>query len=120
MKNTSMRRQAVAILAGAFFALSAPSSLAQSFPDRPVSLVVAYSPGGATDFQARIVTMVSGKEEYLGMPIVIFNRPGAGGKVGWNRFAQKPPPTATSWRLTMCRILSPNRSSSTPTTASTT
>ena len=89
MKNTSMRRQVVAILAGAFFALSAPSSLAQSFPDRPVSLVVAYSPGGATDFQARIVTMVSGNEEYLGMPIVIFNRPGAGGKVGWNRFAQK-------------------------------
>jgi len=31
--------------------------LAEEFPDRPVSLVVSYSPGGATDFQARIVTI---------------------------------------------------------------
>ncbi|MFQ5684337.1 MAG: tripartite tricarboxylate transporter substrate binding protein, partial [Candidatus Binatia bacterium] len=54
-----------------------------------VSVVVAYSPGGATDFQARIVTMMAGKEKYLGQPIVIFNKPGAGGKVGWNWFAEK-------------------------------
>ena len=59
------------------------------YPDRPVSVVVAYSPGGATDFQARIVTMMASKEEYLGQPIVIFNKPGAGGQKGWNWFASK-------------------------------
>ena len=59
------------------------------YPDRPVSVVVAYSPGGATDFQARIVTMMAAKEDYLGQPIVIFNKPGAGGQKGWNWFADK-------------------------------
>ncbi|MFA9474110.1 MAG: tripartite tricarboxylate transporter substrate binding protein [Filomicrobium sp.] len=67
-------------------ALALPAS-AGDYPDRPVSLMVAYSPGGATDFQARIVTMVAANEEYLGQPIVIINKPGAGGKVGWNRYA---------------------------------
>ncbi len=75
---------AFAIAVGASFALPA---LAQDYPDRPVSLMVSYSPGGATDFQARIVTMVATNEEYLGQPIVIINKPGAGGKVGWNAFA---------------------------------
>lgn len=62
---------------------------AETFPDRPVSMVVSYSPGGATDFQARIVTMLAGKEDYLGQPMVILNKPGAGGKVGWDFFASK-------------------------------
>lgn len=59
------------------------------YPDRPISLTVAYSPGGATDFQARIVTMVAANKEYLGQPIVILNRPGSGGRVGWNHFASR-------------------------------
>jgi len=67
----------------------AGAASAADYPDRPVSLMVAYSPGGATDFQARIVTMVAANEGYLGQPIVIINKPGAGGKVGWNHFASK-------------------------------
>ncbi len=59
------------------------------YPDKPISMIVTYSPGGATDFQARIVTMLAGKEEFLGQPIVIINKPGAGGQVGWNWFTQK-------------------------------
>ena len=45
--------------------------------------------GGATDFQARIVTMVSANEDLLGQPIYIVNKPGAGGRVGWNWFASE-------------------------------
>lgn len=67
----------------------AGDALAQKYPDRPISVTVAYSAGGATDFQARIVTMVAGNKQYLGQPIVIINKPGAGGKVGWNHFASK-------------------------------
>ena len=61
------------------------------YPDRPISVMVAYNPGGATDFQARVVTMMAAhpKKNYLGQPIVIINKPGAGGKVGWNWFASK-------------------------------
>ena len=76
-------------LAVASLAVSAAPAVADDFPDRPVSLTVSYSPGGATDFQARIVTMVAANEEYLGQPIVIINKPGAGGKVGWTHFATK-------------------------------
>ena len=49
--------------------------------------MVSYGAGGATDFQARIVTMMAGDEKLLGQPIVIINKPGAGGRVGWNWFA---------------------------------
>lgn len=62
---------------------------ADVYPDRPVVVVVAYSPGGATDFQARIVTMMAGVEKYLGQPMVIMNKPGAGGQVGWNWLVEK-------------------------------
>lgn len=57
------------------------------YPEKPIVLTVAYPPGGATDFQARIVTMMA--QKYLGQPIVIVNRAGAGGQVGWNWFATK-------------------------------
>ena len=42
-------------------------SQAGDYPDRPISVVVAYNPGGATDFQARLVTMMAAhpKKEYL-------------------------------------------------------
>ncbi|KNG92903.1 tripartite tricarboxylate transporter substrate binding protein [Pseudaestuariivita atlantica] len=58
-----------------------------NYPERPMMLMVSYGAGGATDFQARIVTMTAGNDDALGMPIAIINKPGAGGRVGWNWFA---------------------------------
>ncbi|WP_420861131.1 Bug family tripartite tricarboxylate transporter substrate binding protein [Algirhabdus cladophorae] len=77
------------LLAGAAIALSmiAGSAVAQDYPERPIMMMVSYGAGGATDFQARIVTMTAGNEDALGMPIAIINKPGAGGRVGWNWFA---------------------------------
>jgi len=69
--------------------MSAAVAQADDFPERPVSLMVSYGAGGATDFQARIVTMMAGGEDYLGQPMVIINKPGAGGRVGWNWFADE-------------------------------
>lgn len=60
------------------------SAMAGEYPEEPIKLVVSYSPGGATDFQARIVTMMS--QKYLTQPIVVINKPGGGGMVGWNWF----------------------------------
>ena len=59
------------------------------FPERPIMLMVSYGAGGATDFQARIFTMTAGNDDALGMPIAIINKPGAGGRVGWNWFASQ-------------------------------
>lgn len=78
------------LLAGAAVALMAltGSATAQdSYPERPIMMMVSYGAGGATDFQARIVTMTAGNEDALGMPIAILNKPGAGGRVGWNWLA---------------------------------
>lgn len=62
---------------------------AQSFPERPIMLTVAYAPGGATDLQARIVSLPARDEAYFGQPMVIVNKPGAGGKVAWTWFATR-------------------------------
>ena len=84
MKMTTIAAAALALVLPAGLAVAA-----DDYPDKPVSLMIAYSPGGATDFQARIVTMVAANEDLLGQPIVIINRPGAGGRTGWNHFASK-------------------------------
>ncbi|MDO9582680.1 MAG: tripartite tricarboxylate transporter substrate binding protein [Desulfomicrobium sp.] len=77
----------VCLIALVFCGISGPALGA--FPDKPLSMVVTYPPGGATDFQARIVTTLSSDEKFFGQPIVIINKPGAGGRVGWNWFAEK-------------------------------
>ncbi len=87
-KQSVIRKLGAAMLAFGV-ATTAQATQADAFPERPVSMVVSYSPGGATDFQARIVTMLAGKNEYLTQPMVILNKPGAGGKVGWDFFASR-------------------------------
>jgi tripartite-type tricarboxylate transporter receptor subunit TctC len=67
----------------------AGAAQAEAFPDRPVSMIVSYSAGGATDFQARLVSMMAADEDALGQPIVVLNKAGAGGQVGWNWFVTK-------------------------------
>jgi len=59
------------------------------YPEKPIGVMVAYGPGGATDFQARIATLASGKADLIGQPIYILNKPGAGGRTGWNWFASE-------------------------------
>lgn len=54
-------------------------------------LMVPYGAGGATDFQARIVTMVAESDNALAEPVYILNKPGAGGRVGWSWFASRGP-----------------------------
>lgn len=83
MKTTIMKTM---ILAAAATAMTT-FAMAGDFPERPVGLAVSYGAGGATDFQARIVTMVAGNEDLLGQPMYILNKPGAGGRKGWNWFA---------------------------------
>jgi len=67
------------LLGSSIAALAAPA-YAQSWPSRPITLVVGYPPGGQTDFAARIVQ--NGISQALGQPIVIENRGGAGGNLG--------------------------------------
>lgn len=71
--------------------LGAPVAHAETpaYPTRPVKLVVAWSPGGATDILARIVAVELGKQ--LEQTLVIENRPGANGTIGQTQVATSAP-----------------------------
>src|SRR5438270_13028820 len=64
------------------------SALAQSYPSKPVRVVVPFPPGGGTDIVARTVTPKMA--EILGQPFIIENRAGAGGNIGTEAVAKSP------------------------------
>ena len=76
------------VLAGLL--LAAPLvAFAQAFPAKPVQLMVAYPAGGSTDIAARIVAAIAEKD--LGQSIVVVNKGGAGGQVGWTEMSRAKP-----------------------------
>jgi tripartite-type tricarboxylate transporter receptor subunit TctC len=84
--NDLNRRHAV--LLGAT-ALAAPSwSLAQAWPSRSIRLVVPFPPGGLIDTMARLISPRLAQE--LGQPVVVDNKPGAGGNLGAGEAARAP------------------------------
>lgn len=83
-----MRRQFLALLAVSGVLASAGVS-AQSYPAKPVRLVVPFPAGGATDVLARVISLRAA--EKLGQQIVIDNRPGAGGTIGSDHVAKAAP-----------------------------
>ena len=84
-----LARRCTIALAAAGVALAAHAQTPTSYPDRPIRLVVAFAPGGATDTLARQITPQL--SEALGQSVVIENKPGAGGYVAWNYVASSDP-----------------------------
>ena len=80
----NLSRRAALIGASAIFAASAAQ--AQNFPTRPVRLIVPIAPGGANDIIARMIA--ERLAPVLGQPVVVENRPGAGGNLGALAVAQ--------------------------------
>ena len=76
------------VLGGMFVFGLATSSFAADYPERPVHLVVTFPPGGAADILARGISPKL--SEQLGQPIVVDNRPGANGVIGFDLVAQSP------------------------------
>ena len=69
--------------------LSAASSVAQTYPSKPVRIIVPFAPGGVTDIMARLLG--AKLSEKLGQPFYIENHPGAGGNIGMGMAARAEP-----------------------------
>src|SRR4051812_49033749 len=89
---------------GFIFLLASCNSFA--FPDRPVRFVVGFTPGGPSDILARALGAKLG--EALGQPVVIENRPGAGGNLAAEAVA-KAPADGHTWLLGNNSILATNQ-----------
>jgi tripartite-type tricarboxylate transporter receptor subunit TctC len=86
MRNFLIFKRLGVFLAAAFMAFSAA---AQTYPNKPIRLIVPFPPGGAVDFFARAVQPALA--EALGQPILIDNKAGASGMVGASLVAQAAP-----------------------------
>ena len=69
--------------------VASPAAWAQSYPDRPVRVIVPYAPGGPTDITGRLVAQKL--SESLGKQFYVENVPGVGGNTGIGRAAQSTP-----------------------------
>jgi tripartite-type tricarboxylate transporter receptor subunit TctC len=76
------------IAAGMLLVVSTLAAVATTYPSRPVSLIVAFTPGGPSDVLSRILGRKL--EQILGQPFVIDNRPGAGGNIAAEAVAHAP------------------------------
>jgi len=89
--------------------ISSPAFGQEKFPSRPIRMIVPYSPGSGTDSSAR--TLQPEVEKVLGQPIIIINKPGAAGALGYTECAEARPDgytvTFTGPTLPMLRHTSP-------------
>ena len=86
-----------ALLAAFAVAFIPAAANAQAYPSKPVKLIVPFAPGGGSDFIARLVAQKLG--ERLGQPVVIENKPGAGGNLGAELAVKSP---ADGYTLLLC------------------
>jgi len=95
--------RAALLLLGCAFSLQA---LAQSFPSKPIRLIVGYPPGGSGDFTSRIAADELSKD--LGVAVIVDNRPGAGGNIANEVVAKAPADGYTllnAWHFAINKML---------------
>lgn len=83
-----MRQTKVGIVAATVFALTGAGAFAQTYPNKPIRMVVPFTPGSATDVVARLLS--PRLVESWGQPVVVDNRPSAGGTVAGGIVAAAP------------------------------
>jgi tripartite-type tricarboxylate transporter receptor subunit TctC len=101
MKSTFLRRLCGAALAG----LVATTAVAQGYPARPVTIIVPYAVGGTTDIVARMVAQQIGNG--LGQPLVVDNKTGGAGAIGWGTVARSAPDGYTLLTTEMSMTVAP-------------
>jgi tripartite-type tricarboxylate transporter receptor subunit TctC len=84
---TPIQRIVRLLAASLLLAATAWPAAAQGFPNKPLRLVVTFPTGGAPDILARLFA----DKAQLGQPVVVENKPGAGGNIGADAVAKSPP-----------------------------
>ena len=100
------RREFVTLLGGAAMSLPAVFAAAQTFPTRPIRLIVPFPAGGGTDIVGRVLGQKL--HESLGQPVVIDNRGGAGGTLGTAMAAKAPPDGYTLVLVPTSHVINPS------------
>ncbi len=83
------RRAALASALGLTFSMALPAFAQGDFPSKPLKLIVPFPPGGSTDTLARLIAQRLSDD--VGQPVVIDNKPGAGGNIGMGLGTKAPP-----------------------------
>jgi tripartite-type tricarboxylate transporter receptor subunit TctC len=89
MEQFTRRRVASSLAALAALGCVILTAQAQSYPEKPIRIIVPSAPGGPTDVPARLASQILPPR--LGQPIVVENRPGAGGAIGAKAVSSAPP-----------------------------
>jgi tripartite-type tricarboxylate transporter receptor subunit TctC len=94
--------------AGLFLAAAvlATGSAFAAFPDKPIRIVVPFSPGGGTDLISRTAGIVISQD--LGVPVIIDNKPGAGTIIGTDYVAKSAPDGSTLVMATFAHVVNPS------------
>src|SRR5205814_1715169 len=95
-----------ALLFVSFVSFVVPSFAAETYPNRPIRIVVPFGPGGFTDVVARILQKELGAA--LGQPIVIENKAGAGSTIGTNDIARSKPDGYNLVIVSTTHVISPH------------
>jgi len=98
-----MRRILAALATFACLGLAPMAYGADAYPTKPVRLVVPFAPGGGSDFIGRLVAQKLA--ERLGQPVIVENRPGAGGTVGAELAIKSPPDGYTLLLMTITNAI---------------
>ncbi|CAM3550251.1 tripartite tricarboxylate transporter substrate binding protein [Bordetella sputigena] len=94
------------LLAGAFFCASTLAAHAAGWPERPITLVIPFPPGGTTDMVGRPLAEAIAKK--LGKPVIVDNRAGAGGTIGAAYVARSAPDGYTIFLSTIAHTIAPS------------
>jgi tripartite-type tricarboxylate transporter receptor subunit TctC len=82
------RRAALGALAGAALLAAAPATFAQSWPGKPVRILIGAPPGGTADIVARL--LADGLQKEWGQPVIVEAKPGAAGMIAMQDFLSQP------------------------------
>jgi tripartite-type tricarboxylate transporter receptor subunit TctC len=91
MRNSRFRFLAQVASVGAASCLPRAFAAAPQYPTAPIKLIVPFAPGAGADGVARVLGRVLATPAYLGQPVIVDNRGGAGGVVGLQLAAKAPP-----------------------------